>query len=95
MLERKGSKTGIITTSGFRDTLEMRRRDRPNTWGLWGQFEPVVPRNLRLEVAERTLADGTIHTAIDPEDVKNAARELLAEGCRGGVYRLRQLLRQR
>ena len=80
LLERKGAKTGIITTSGFRDTLEMRRRDRPNTWGLWGQFEPVVPRNLRLEVAERTLADGTIHTAIDPEDVKTVARELLAEG---------------
>lgn len=80
LLERKGAKTGIITTSGFRDTLEMRRRDRPNTWGLWGQFEPVVPRNLRLEVSERTLADGSIHAAISPEEVKTAARELLAEG---------------
>lgn len=80
LLERKGAKTGIITTSGFRDTLEMRRRDRPQTWGLWGQFEPVVPRNLRLEVNERTLADGTIHQTVDPEEVKEAARKLLAEG---------------
>jgi N-methylhydantoinase A len=80
LLERKGARTGIITTKGFRDVLEMRRRDRPNTWGLWGQFEPVVPRDLRLEVAERTLADGTIHTVIDPEDVKTAARELIELG---------------
>jgi len=80
LLERKGAKTGIITTTGFRDTLEMRRRDRPHTWGLWGQFEPVVPRNLRLEINERTLADGTIHQAVDPEEVKRAARMLLVEG---------------
>ena len=80
LLERKGAKTGIITTTGFRDTLEMRRRDRPHTWGLWGQFEPVVPRNLRLEINERTLADGTIHQAVDPEEVKQAAKMLLDEG---------------
>ena len=43
LLSRKGAKTGILTTKGFRDVLEMRRRDRPNTWGLWGQFEPMVP----------------------------------------------------
>ena len=45
LLERKGAATGIITTAGFRDVLEMRRRDRPRTWGLWGTFEPVVPRD--------------------------------------------------
>ena len=44
LLERKGAKTGIITTKGFRDVLEMRRRDRPKTWGLWGTFAPVVER---------------------------------------------------
>ena len=60
LLERKGAKTGIITTAGFRDVLEMRRRDRPTTWGLWGQFTPVVERVNRLEVKERVLADGTI-----------------------------------
>jgi N-methylhydantoinase A len=80
LLERKGAKTGIITTGGFRDVLEMRRRDRPQTWGLWGQFEPVVPRDLRLEVAERTLADGAIRTCVDPDEVKKAAQELLTLG---------------
>ncbi len=80
LLERKGARTGIITTAGFRDALEMRRRDRPNTWGLWGQFEPVVPRDLRLEVAERTLADGTVHAAVDPAEVKAAAKKLLEAG---------------
>ena len=80
LLERKGAKTGIITTRGFRDVLEMRRRDRPNTWGLWGQFEPVVTRERRLEVAERTLADGSIHTKINASEVKHAALELLKMG---------------
>jgi len=80
LLERKGAHTGIITTSGFRDVLEMRRRDRPQTWGLWGQFDPVVPRDMRVEVNERTLANGTIHTAIDPKEVIQAAKGLLDRG---------------
>ncbi len=81
LLERKGAKTGVITTRGFRDVLEMRRRDRPTTWGLWGTFEPVVPRDLRLEVAERTLADGTVHTAVDLDQVRAAAKALIEKGC--------------
>lgn len=80
LLERKGAKTGIITTKGFRDTLEMRRRDRPETWGLWGQYDPIIPRDLRLEVAERTLADGSIHQAVDTQQVAAAGRQLLAAG---------------
>lgn len=80
LLERKGAKTGLITTRGFRDVLEMRRRDRPQTWGLWGQFEPVVSRDLRLEVDERVLADGTLHTEVDVAAVTEAARTLLARG---------------
>ncbi len=81
LLERKGAQAGIITTKGFRDVLEMRRRDRPHTWGLRGDFTPVVERIHRVEVAERTLADGTIHTPVDPEEVKAQARALLAAGC--------------
>ena len=81
LLERKGAKAGIITTAGFRDVLEMRRRDRPTTWGLWGQFEPVIPRNRRLEVTERTLADGTVRQAVDPAEVKKKAAQLLEAGC--------------
>lgn len=80
LLERKGAKTGIITTSGFRDVIEMRRRDRPETWGLWGMFEPVISRDLRLEVNERVLADGTIHTIVDETEVVDAATTLMKNG---------------
>ena len=81
LLERKVARTGIITTAGFRDVLEMRRRDRPQTWGLRGNYEPVVPRDLRMEVNERVLADGTVHTPVDLGQVESAARALLAQGC--------------
>ena len=81
LLERKGALTGVITTQGLRDVLEMRRRDRPRTWGLRGSFEPVVDRQHRIEVVERTLADGTIHTPVDIEAVGMAAKQLLSDGC--------------
>ena len=81
LLQRTGAPTGVITTRGFRDVLEMRRRDRPDTWGLWGSFQPVVPRELRVEVTERTLADGTVHVAVDPAEVAAAAGGLRAAGC--------------
>jgi N-methylhydantoinase A len=80
LLERKGAKVGILTTPGFRDTLELRRRDRPNTWGLWGDFTPIATRDMRREVPERTLADGTIREAIDTAAVEAACRALLADG---------------
>ena len=80
LLERKLAPVGLIATEGFRDVLEMRRRDRPRTWGLWGDFEPVVPRDRRLEVAERVLADGTVLTEVDPAEVAEAARTLLEAG---------------
>ncbi len=81
LLERKVAKTGILTTRGFRDVLEMRRRDRPQTWGLRGSFTPVVPRELRLEVDERVLADGTVHTPVDLAQVRAQAQALLDAGC--------------
>ncbi len=81
LLERKGARVGIITTPGFRDALEMRRRDRRQTWGLWGDFVPVASRDCRVEVPERTLADGTIHVAVDREAVREAARALHERGC--------------
>ncbi|MBL6850255.1 MAG: hydantoinase/oxoprolinase family protein, partial [Planktomarina temperata] len=81
LLERKGAKTGVICTQGLRDVLEMRRRDRPRTWGLRGNFEPVVDRRNRLEVPERTLADGTVRTPVDLEAVRSAAQALQANGC--------------
>ena len=81
LLERKGAKTGVICTQGLRDVLEMRRRDRPRTWGLRGNFEPVVDRRNRLEVPERTLADGTVRTPVDLDAVRSAAQALQANGC--------------
>lgn len=81
LLERKGAKTGVICTEGLRDVLEMRRRDRPRTWGLRGDFEPVVDRRDRLEVPERTLADGTIRTEVDLDAVREAAQTLRDQGC--------------
>jgi N-methylhydantoinase A len=58
----------------------MRRRDRRHTWGLCGDFVPIAERDLRLEVPERTLADGTIRTPVDRDAVHEAARALLAKG---------------
>ncbi|WP_284176736.1 hydantoinase/oxoprolinase family protein [Rhabdaerophilum sp. SD176] len=80
LLERKGARIGLITTAGFRDVLEMRRRDRPKTWGLWGDFEPVASRDMRLGVAERVLADGTVRQAVSASECQEAARALLAAG---------------
>jgi len=80
LLERRAPPVGIITTRGFRDVLEMRRRDRRRTWGLWGDFIPIAERDLRIEVDERTLADGTIRTPLDCAQVQAAARLLLRKG---------------
>ena len=80
LLERRGPKIGVITTRGFRDVLEMRRRDRRRTWGLWGDFTPITDRDMRFELNERTLADGSIRTPIDPDEVQAAAKYLLDKG---------------
>jgi len=81
LLERKVAKTGLITTKGFRDVLEMRRRDRPHTWGLRGDFIPLISRDLRLEVNERVLADGSVLDVLDPHEVQVCAKQLLDAGC--------------
>jgi N-methylhydantoinase A len=80
LLERRGPKIGVITTRGFRDVLEMRRRDRRRTWGLWGDFVPIADRDMRIEVAERTLADGTIRVTVDAGEVRVAAQRLREQG---------------
>ncbi len=81
LLERKLAKTGLITTKGFRDVLELGRRTRPNAYGLTGWFEPIVPRELRLEVAERVDADGNVVTPLDGAAVLRAAMQLKEAGC--------------
>jgi len=81
LLERKLSKCGLITTKGFRDVLELGRRTRPQPYGLIGQFIPLVPRELRLEVAERMDADGNVLIPLDEESLRGSVRELIAAGC--------------
>ena len=81
LLERKIARVGLITTKGFRDVLELGRRTRPQPYGLTGSFEPLVPRELRLEVAERMDADGQVVTPLDEAGVHAAVEALKAKGC--------------
>ncbi len=81
LLERKISKVGLITTRGFRDVLELGRRTRPTPYGMLGKFNPLVPRELRLEVVERIDAKGNILTPLDEETVRDAVQQLVAMGC--------------
>jgi N-methylhydantoinase A len=81
VLERRLARTGLITTRGFRDVLELGRRTRPNAYGMTGSFIPVIPRNLRLEVTERLEASGAVRTPLDEEEVRDAVRRLLDSGC--------------
>lgn len=81
LLERKLARTGLITTKGFRDVLELGRRTRPQSYGLTGSFEPLVPRELRLEVPERVDADGNVVTPLDEDAVRRAIVQLREAGC--------------
>ncbi|HEX9818907.1 MAG TPA: hydantoinase/oxoprolinase family protein [Methylomirabilota bacterium] len=80
LLERKGASTGLITTRGFRDVLELGRRTRPTPYGLKGTFEALIPRELRLEVTERLDAEGQVVTPLDEAEVRRAAAWLRERG---------------
>ncbi|MCO5089439.1 hydantoinase/oxoprolinase family protein [Bosea sp. (in: a-proteobacteria)] len=81
LLERKLARTGLITTCGFRDVLELGRRTRPNTYGLMGGFNPLIARELRLEANERINAQGEVVIPLDKAGVRQAAERLLELGC--------------
>jgi N-methylhydantoinase A len=81
VLERKVARVGLITTRGFRDTLELGRRTRPKPYGLMGAFEPLIPRELRFEVGERMSARGEVLAPLDEAEVERALRALVAAGC--------------
>ncbi len=85
VLERKLSKTGLITTAGFRDVLELGRRTRPQPYGMKGEFRPIIPRDLRMEVPERMDAAGEVLVPLDEDAVRAAAEALLAAGCEAVV----------
>ncbi|MGH7353211.1 MAG: hydantoinase/oxoprolinase family protein [Candidatus Rokuibacteriota bacterium] len=81
VLERKGARTGLVTSQGMRDLLELRRQIRDDLYDLQADKpEPVVPRDLRREVPERTRADGRVATALDLEAARAAVAALVGEG---------------
>ena len=80
LLERKGSKVGLLCTKGFRDILEIRRGDRDEMYNLfWQPAPPLVPRFLRLEIEERLFANGNVHKKINAEQVKDACNKFIKE----------------
>ena len=81
LLERKLAMTGLITTRGFRDVLELGRRTRPTPYGLTGRFEPLIPRELRLEVTERMDAEGGVVTPLNEKELRDAIKTLAGMGC--------------
>jgi N-methylhydantoinase A len=81
ILELKGAKTGLITTKGFRDILEIRNLRMPRLYDLtWSKPPPLVERYLRVVVDERINTHGGIDRALDPADAEAAVDKLLAEG---------------
>ena len=81
LIERKGSRTALVTTRGFRDAVEIAREHRFDMYDLWMERpDPIAPRHLRLEVAERILADGTVLEPLDEASVEALVPLLQAEG---------------
>ncbi len=81
VLERRLARTGMITTRGFRDVIELGRRTRPQPYGMTGTFVPVIPRDLRLEVSERVEASGAVRIPLDEAEMREAVKKLLDAGC--------------
>lgn len=81
IIERKGARTALLTTEGFRDILEMGREQRYDIYDLFLRYpEPLVPRRWRIGIPERTTRDGTVRLPLDLEAVRRAVRRLVAEG---------------
>jgi len=81
LLELRGARTGLITTRGFRDVLEIRRLRMPRLYDLtWEKPPTLVERRLRMEVSERIDARGAIQQPLDEADVARALDRLLAQG---------------
>ena len=79
LIERRGAKTGLIATAGFRDALEIGREGRYDIYDLFLKLpEPLVERRLRVEVRERLYARGEVMTPLNEEDVVKAC-EMLRE----------------
>ncbi len=83
LIQHRGAVTGLITTGGFRDLLEIGRQRRPHLYDLQADKPLVlVPRALRFEVAERMRHDGRVETALDETEVRRSVRDLWRAGAR-------------
>jgi N-methylhydantoinase A len=81
LIQHKGVPTGLVTTDGFRDLLEIGRQKRPDLYDIFADKPPtLVQRDLRLEVAERVRHDGAVEVSLDEQGVRAAARKLRAAG---------------
>ncbi|MFB3887548.1 MAG: hydantoinase/oxoprolinase family protein [Thermodesulfobacteriota bacterium] len=81
IIERKGARTGLITTKGFRDVLEIGRGIRYAPYDMFAEFpKPLIPRHLRFEVDERIRSDGSVLKPLDREEATGVIRALLQTG---------------
>lgn len=81
VLEEQGARTGLITTKGFRDELEIRRLGRPSVYNVfWQRTPPLIPRRRRLEVSERMTVRGEVETPLNDEEVRQAILSLKRQG---------------
>ena len=95
ILQRSGARTGLITTRGFRDVLEIGRIRMPDMFDLtWDKPKPLVPRRHRLEVAERIAADGSVVEPLERGERDRGRRAARRRGHRGGRHLPHQQLPQ-
>ena len=81
IIERKGAITGLITTRGFKDVLELGREIRYAPYDVFAEFpKPLIPRSFRFEVDERVRSDGTVLKPLNPDEARQVVRRMLEMG---------------
>jgi N-methylhydantoinase A/oxoprolinase/acetone carboxylase beta subunit len=81
IIERKGAKTALITTKGFRDVLELGREIRYAPYDIFSEFpKPLIPRHMRLEVDERIRSDGSILKPLEPDEAEEIVQKTIEMG---------------
>jgi N-methylhydantoinase A len=88
LIERQGARCGLVTTRGFRDILELGRRDRPNFYGLTGLQDPLIPRDRRFEVTERMSHTGEVLIPLEEYEVAVVGAALQEEDVEAVVVSL-------
>ena len=80
LLERKGARTALVTTAGFEDAIEIGRQARPKLYDFFfDRIEPLVPKDLRLGIEERTASDGQILAPPSPARLKTLTSQVAAK----------------